>query len=607
MWFDAIAKGGVYGYDATDGSFRKLVSISDVLPGWRPTGVLVSPWGPGIAEFTDGLAIASWFMDANLVRIGGTIWELDQRARQLFGLAFGSVLEGIAHSALNGDVNPSEPAVRGLFNINPATRQDLVWLAAAHGGGAQFVQATENKIPDLPFLLDALSIDLQDAAIKGAPNGLQYLDPSSGQPILLTHSILLDDFRFLYPIVCPGGRRLYACAAGHYNNVLGLYDHAEATFLTKHVDLAMLSFERIRQDVIAATVLYAEPLSRYLQSSPTRLSVFLRPPPSSHLGHQLRDELSGLERMSALSLTRSGISAVVPSADRGTEIYGPLDEIFPELAGHVHRWNSAIDFRKESYNQGLCLFRQTHPYVTASLRQKIKARVEHQFDLERDRAELSRLKAEKRSIVLLGLRVENRTLIGLDAFIREILQLLAGSIGAGVVVLDGFNSWGDRDDQIYHTNEQKAAKRLPIDVERELAAAIVASAPPGIEIIDLVGASVDRSLFWSFNCDCFVAVWGAGLAKYRWAANRPGYVLTSNWNLRHRSDLRIYDSPSVMEDPAELKFIEPHLVFDQPEAEILNFQHDQPIDSYYNFAVQLDGTLESVREFFGRHLRSSRN
>ncbi len=221
---------------------------------------------------------------------------------------------------------------------------------------------------------------------------------------------------------------------------------------------------------------------------------------------------------------------------------------------------------------------------------------------EPDRQRLARFEAEGRTVVLIGLRVENRTLIGLDAFMRDLLDLLSSMVQHCAVVLDGFNSWGEQPDQIYHTNEQKAAKRLPIEVERELASKIVAAAPRNVEIIDLIGASVDRSLFWSFNSACFVAIWGAGLAKYRWVANRPGYVLSSAWNLRYRSDLRIYDSPTVMETPTELEFVAPHLVFDQPEAEILNFQSDQAIDSYFNFAVERTGTLASVREFFLRHL-----
>ena len=34
--------------------------------------------------------------------------------------------------------------------------------------------------------------------------------------------------------------------------------------------------------------------------------------------------------------------------------------------------------------------------------------------------------------------------------------------------------------------------------------------------------------------------WGAGLAKYRWVCNKPGLLLTGEWNLRHREDLHIY-------------------------------------------------------------------
>lgn len=608
MWFDVVLRDGAYGWWESDGEFQPLTSAADVLAGWRAVGVFRSPAGPAVVEFTNDAAVASWFLDADLVRLGGTIWELDEQGKRLFGDAFWPVLARLAEAALGGVEPSSCAAAHGFLRLNSSTRNDLASLVLASGPGAQFVAASEGQVPaDLPFLGEALSIDLQEAALTGAANGgLRYVDPSNNQPVSLKHSLLLDDFRFLYPLKCASGRQLFACAAGHYNNFLGLYDHDNATFYAKNVEVATRAFEWVRQSLVVAVALYAAPLSRYLELPSTRLTAFLRPPPSSHLGHQLRDELAGLERLSSLCVTQSDIAVAVPSADRGTEIYGPVDQIFVELAGKVRHWNSDLDFREQAYNEGLCLFRQTYPYVSDSLRQKIRARIERSLELEPDRDRLSRLKGEGRAVVLIGLRVENRTLIGLDEFIRRLLDLLSSMVQCGAVVLDGFNSWGERPDQIYHTNEQKAAKRLPIDVERELASKIVAAAPGNIEVIDLIGASVDRSLFWSFNSDCFFAIWGAGLAKYRWAANRPGYVLSSAWNLKHRSDLRIYDSPEVMEAPTELQFVEPHLVFDRPDAEILNFQHDQEIDSYFNFAVERTGTLASVREFFLRHLPNPR-
>jgi hypothetical protein len=605
MWLDVVVRDDVYGCDNADGNFLRLALVSAVLPGWRPLGVFVSSTGPAIAEFTDERVIASWFLDAKFERLGGTVWELGDEARELMASAFRPTVESIANAVLAGDGHLQD-AFGGFRNINAATRRDIISLATLRSATPHFVQIPETAVPDWPFIGDALSVDIQDAAIEGASRGdLQYVDPSNGRKIPLAHSILLDDFRFIYPVECADGQRAYACAAGHYNQFLGLYRHDTATFYTQDADAAVLSFGGIVQDIIAVAALYADSLADYLRCNPTKLSFFLRPPPANHLGHQLRDELSGLERLSALGVAKDGLSVVVPAADGGTEIFGTLEEIFTEDVGNVIRLPSHVDFREESYRLGLCLVRQTYPYVSASLRKKLEERILRKSALEPDMALLARLKAEGKAVVLFGLRVENRTLIGLDGFVREFVALLSSLVKGGALVLDGFNSWGEASDQIYHSNEAKAAKRLPIDVERELAASITDLAPPNIEIINLVGATVDRSLFWSIYCDCFIAMWGAGLAKYRWAANRPGYVLTSAWNLRHRSDLHIYDSPSVMEAPTELEFVESTLVYDQPEAEMLSFQTDQAIESYFNFAGERDGTFKSIREFLCRHLVSS--
>src|SRR6185436_17208600 len=121
------------------------------------------------------------------------------------------------------------------------------------------------------------------------------------------------------------------------------------------------------------------------RQSPARLTGFLRPPPSSHLGHQLRDELSGLERLRCRGLAQ-GLHVMVPGADHGTEIFGPLEEIFPEFEGRVARLDAHLDFRDHAYRQGLCLFRQTYPYVTAALRGRLRRRIDLNQALSQDRA-----------------------------------------------------------------------------------------------------------------------------------------------------------------------------------------------------------------------------
>lgn len=608
MWFDVAVQDGMFGYQPGDRPFQGLVAVSAVLPGWRPVGLFDTGSGPAVLEFSNGESSGSWLLDAQLVRRGGSVAELPEEHKREFARAFALVVDQLLAETFRPLSRGVAPLASALEKINVATRTALFYLAASHAEAAvRFEPPADSLTQELPFLIEGLSVDLQEASFLGAASGgLRYPDPASGNPVLLRHSVLLNDFTFVYPLPSPGPPGWLACATGHYNTFLGLYDTASGVFLTRYPEIASRDFSGLRAWLPEHIVNYATLLREYLAEPSKLLAGFLRPPPACHLGHQLRDELSGLARLSKLSLLGTPIGVVVPSCDQGTEMYGPLDDIFDELAGKVVRFKAAEDFRARCYQDRICLFRQTHPYVSKALRESLEKRLGHRPELLPDRQKVEQLRASGKPIVLIGLRVENRTVSGIDGFVRQIVKSLS-SICPSVltVVLDGFNSWSHDSQEVYHTGEHRRAKHLPIDVERELARKLAATAPPEIEIVDLVGATVDRSLFWSFSCDCFVAIWGAGLAKYRWAANRPGFVYSSAWNLQNRHDLAIYHDPAIMEDPSELSFVDVGHVRDLPEEEILSFQTDQPIESYYNFEVNHRESEGKLLEFAARYLSSS--
>jgi hypothetical protein len=87
----------------------------------------------------------------------------------------------------------------------------------------------------------------------------------------------------------------------------------------------------------------------------------------------------------------------------------------------------------------------------------------------------------------------------------------------------------------------------------------------------------------------FFSVWGAGLAKYRWTTNTPGFVLSNAWNLRHKRDLRIYDAPEFIENPTPLVFVDVACVTDRGDLEpLVRVVGGQDPSSYANFDVSLD-------------------
>jgi hypothetical protein len=214
---------------------------------------------------------------------------------------------------------------------------------------------------------------------------------------------------------------------------------------------------------------------------------------------------------------------------------------------------------------------------------------------------LADLLNRRRRIFVLGLRVENRTITDLETFVRNFVRLCAEVVPGCAIVLDGHNAQrgGAGESRILSSHGQWSAKRQPIEVERELAAAAFEEANGrNVEIINLIGESVDRSMFWSFQADCFVAIWGAGLAKYRWVANCPGYIITSAWNRLHRPDLHIYSSHDFMDAPSEIQFVPADEIEDLPDAiQLVSFPTDQQSESYYNFAIKDHERLTFLRRY----------
>lgn len=110
-----------------------------------------------------------------------------------------------------------------------------------------------------------------------------------------------------------------------------------------------------------------------------------------------------------------------------------------------------------------------------------------------------------------------------------------------------------------------------------------------------------ESLFWVSRSHFFISVYGAGLAKYRWVCNKPGLLLTGEWNLRHREDLRIYESDQYMEAPEMMTHIKEHEVRDELNAELLQRPELHADGSVANFHVDLDAVFREFRNLLRMH------
>ncbi len=120
------------------------------------------------------------------------------------------------------------------------------------------------------------------------------------------------------------------------------------------------------------------------------------------------------------------------------------------------------------------------------------------------------------------------------------------------------------------------------------------------KIISAVGLTVPANILLIEQCDFFVSMWGAGLAKYRWICNKPGFVITNHWNLTQRSDLFIYDHPTLIESPSRLYWVDPTLVTDHPEAPriVTVNSHAQ----WSNFSIMEAPVIDAILRSISKHV-----
>ena len=465
---------------------------------------------------------------------------------------------------------------------------------------------------DPAALRRALSVDLQERFTAAMRDGaLTWPSPTGGADMPCAGTLALDDFNSLFRFADrSSGLDVFVLATEHLSRMAGLYVPACGLAICRGGDqkrMMLQHFPALGRHVLHQLACFASSLlaGRALPAVPARFATFLRGGTSAHLGHQLWNELTAIDALvRALPPDRLPEWLVPGLPGSEIEFYGPIDTLYPEIAGRVRR--GFADQRAliaHAYENRLILFRATREHIGAELRRRVMAYAARGAPALPPRDG----DAEGRAI-LVGLRVENRTATDLEGFcalmVEEAIRWSPGGKspappGAAppvTVVFDGHNARGGvRSDETISSHREDIASQSPLAVECAVVAALrqrFAGQP--VTLLDTLGEPLAVSLAWAQRCDGFVALWGAGLAKYRWAANAPGLVVTSRWNLENKGDLGLYAAAAYMADPAPLAYVEPGTVQDCPDAPML-VPFDHP--SYHNFAFDPDALRGQVRAF----------
>ena len=560
---------------------------------------------------------ATWFFDYRMSQVGDSVATLPRdlldllklRAIPLLGLLTTQVLERVSPAL--------DPRVRAFLGVNLAMRLSIgvacldelvrapaLYLADTLTAHAPVYRGEDDVMRsiDRTHVAAGLRQDWSDRLGGYVRSGrMSWPSPVDGAPLHAQGGLVLDDFHFAFRFADPRHRLVFfVIVADHHATIAGVWFPSMGLMVSRDEDQRSLAWHLTRSLptwIMVHLVSWADELIAYLAAGATRFASVMRGPPSVHIGHQLWNELSGIDRM-VQDDPGTLPEWIVLNHGTGIELYGAIDVLFPELQGHVNRGlGDAADLTRYAYREGVFVLRVTAELVSAGLRKRIQT-CAARSDSARRTAELLP-KARTAPVILVGLRVENRTVVDLAGFLGRLVGYLADRFPGVVIVLDGHNSAGE-EEGIIGSHGERFASRRPVDVEHEIAAHLRAvSADLPVTIADTIGAPISASLVWAQASDCFISIWGASLAKYRWVCNKPGYVISGHANLTSRGDLHIYDNPSYMQDPSPLIFPEPDLVTDIPDATQL-----VPVEpgnwGLYNFSIDEARMLPEIAAFIDR-------
>jgi hypothetical protein len=512
------------------------------------------------AEFTNGVAQAIGQAWQRL--IAGPPLGLDDQARRYLLLGGTVLRETLRRSGHRG--LPTSARI----NLDGQAADDAVITV---GGNKLDLEIRRDRLDALfrrDFLNDALRAAAEGHLVLPSPFGGD--DLSTDVSVCLTHSTMA--YRF---VTQEGGMPFYVVVSLWRAVVVALYVPALGLLINPSEQVTQQLKGFLGADVDTAlfdhVLDHGIELESYLLA-PRRTPTYVYS--QDHLGHHLWNELSGLTKV-ATELHPAQIPEILQISGPNSEMYGRFDALFPQLAGRIDRTARSKDgLIHHAYRKGLCLFYPTAEYVSADLASRIVALAGSDPTLQPIKTEADDLDARGFLIVMLGLRVENRTVVDPVAFCAVVISTLREAGYRVAVVLDGHNGTDDGSEQrLYRSHAENLTSISPASAEFDIVHAIRGrfAEDRDVRVISTVGRPIGATVMWCRRAAFFVTPWGAGLAKYRWVCNQRGLVVASQRFFRFAGQrtVHLYDSPQFMEDPTPLNFVSPDDVDDAPDAPLL--------------------------------------
>lgn len=380
------------------------------------------------------------------------------------------------------------------------------------------------------------------------------LSPFSGQRSWVKDSLALDVFRNVESdkvclhIISDSWHQQFQDGAWYFpaNNLLIVPPDADGLF----GPLPRALFRRIAT-ALAELYQRAEDFCKYFKEPYRKVAVATLS--SAHIGHDLWNVLSAWDNIfEIVEPNNFDIMLVMPEVPT----YQSLSNLFPEYHEDfkARLQETEVGHKAEFIikNNALLLHLRDH-YISERLGQRIidaaKRSVSEEF-----KGMLTDFQQKCDILLLLTLRLGNRVWVEQEAGYVSLISRLAVDFPRLGIVFDGMNSgsYTGNTHEVMSTNEE-------LDLVNRIAQKI----PNSVTILNSIGSPLHESIMLATQIHAYVAPVGAGMAKYRWVANKPGVSFGNQFLLRDDSyDGKLYDNAKFREKPIPTVFVDKNFIID---------------------------------------------
>jgi hypothetical protein len=339
---------------------------------------------------------------------------------------------------------------------------------------------------------------------------LTFIDPRTGHSCIAMDSIMAFG-RCLYRF--EGKEPFFLLTGGPWNAPQGIYLPQSGYVISFGGEWS----SRLRGEMLANI------LSAYLKrrvrpqlrrhGSPEAMTLLI--PPVDNFAHHIWNYLSGIERAHRLGT----IDRVAVVQFAGTEFFGPVEDLFPELAnGRLVRLAREPVVDPAPLEANSLVLPAAGFFIPRTLTDRI---IQVLGDRPRGRVDAVEPKDIPRvtgaPVIWFGLRVRGRAWVSQVPGFAHIMWRVSERYPDAIFLLDGF-SYPVGLDQVSHKWEGAVSKI------RVLADQVLSLAPDPSRVVNMVGNTIRESVLWAAETTAYLCPYGTTQHKVAWFSQAPGIV-----------------------------------------------------------------------------------